>query len=69
MVMSCPFLTTAERENPRSIIRMTTMKGTIAMILAMMNCTIVLEKLNSLRYLRTATQDRSVRKAKDFCSR
>jgi len=69
MVISCPFLTTPESENPRSIMRITTMKGTIAMILAIMNCTIVLEKLNSLRYFKTATQERRVRKAKDFCSR
>jgi hypothetical protein len=35
--MSSPFLTTAERENPISIIKMTTMKGIMAMILAIIN--------------------------------
>jgi len=51
------------------MIKMTAMKGIIAIILAIMNYTIVLEKLKSLRYLSTATQEKRVRNAKDFCSR
>jgi hypothetical protein len=47
---------------------MTAIKGIIEIILAMMNWTIVLLKLNSLKYLSTVTHDRRVRNAKDFCS-